>query len=71
MATEPMFTRDDYDKLRRAYALCATHVKYADKEINYPSLDDMAKLLNQMRAELGIIGTNDNRRFGEFSKGLY
>lgn len=70
MATAPTYTIDDYNRLKKAIALGAIKVKYADKEVNYPSLADMRNLLAQMAAELGLINTNDNRRFGEFSKGL-
>lgn len=63
------WTTEDLTNLEAAIKEGALKVKYRDKEIEYRSLDEMLKLRDIMRAELGIT-TRTARRFTNFSKGL-
>lgn len=63
----------DIEALEKAIATGATRVKYADKEVEYRSLDEMLRTLKMIKDELGLNGTdpqNNGRRYGQFSKGL-
>lgn len=65
------YTSEQLSTLESAIAQGVTKVKYADKEVEYRSLDDMIRLRNLMRQELGMSGGIASRRkLGEFSKGL-
>lgn len=69
---QPLWTQADYDSLKAAIALGALRVEYADKRIEYRSLNDMQRLLEQMANDLGLndgVG-NRRRRIGNFSKGF-
>jgi hypothetical protein len=46
------WTQEDIDKLESAMAEGALRVKYKDKEIEYRSLREMQKLLEQMKQEV-------------------
>lgn len=67
---EPDFTIDDYTRLKKAIALGAIKVKYADKEVTYESIEAMRNLLDVMKGQLGMIKPSGNWSLGEFSKGL-
>lgn len=64
------WTEDDYNRLKKAIGLGAIKVKYADKEVNYPSLNDMRNLLAEMAVSLGYNNLDSNKYYGEFNKGL-
>jgi hypothetical protein len=65
------YTTQQLDVLESAIAQGVTKVKYSDKEVEYRSLDDMIRLRNIMRQELGMSGGIASRRtLAEFSKGL-
>lgn len=65
------YTLQQLEALDSAIVQGALRVKYADKEVEYRSLDDMIRLRNMMRQELGMSGGIASRRkLGEFSKGL-
>lgn len=65
------YTSQQLEALESAIAQGVTKVKYADKEVEYRSLDDMIRLRNIMRQELGMSGGIASRRtLAEFSKGL-
>lgn len=69
---QPLWTQADYDALKAAIALGALRVEYADKRIEYRSLNDMKRLLEEMANDLGLNADvkNRRRRIGNFSKGL-
>jgi len=69
---QPLWTQIDYDALKAAIALGALRVEYADKRIEYRSLNDMQRLLAQMADDLGMNANTGNRRrrIGNFTKGL-
>jgi hypothetical protein len=48
------WTIEDYNELKKAYMSGALRVKYADKEVEYRSLLDMRKLLDEAEDELGL-----------------
>jgi hypothetical protein len=57
------------DALREAYFSGVTTVRYADKEVRYRSLDEMARLLISLEELLGISNT-PRLITPSFSKGL-
>lgn len=64
------FTQQQYDALNTAIAQGAKKVKYADKEVEYNSLDEMLKLRRLMESELGIGNANNRVIRTTFKKGL-
>jgi hypothetical protein len=68
-----VYTQLEFDTLKSAVAQGALTVKYGDKEVTYRSLKDMLSLLEIMKTDLGLNGTdpvNRGRRYATFSKGL-
>jgi hypothetical protein len=65
------YTTDQYQTLVSAIAQGAMLVKYADKEVQYRTLDEMLRLKRDMESELKI-GTagKSTRRYAQFSTGL-
>lgn len=66
------FTIEQLNTLEAAIAQGATTVKYADKEVTYRSMDEMFRLRDLMRSELGLNGTDPNKNrvvFASFDKG--
>jgi len=64
------WTTDDLAKLESAFAQGTLRVQYADKLIEYRSLNDMMRLLDIIRKELGVVPKNAGRKFAQHSKGL-
>lgn len=69
-----MFTQDEYDNLKRAYASGTTTVSYGGQTIVYRSLREMRALLDEMEVELGkrpgIRGPLQRYFIGYYDKGL-
>lgn len=65
------FTLEQLAALEAAIAQGAKRVKYADKEVEYPSLKDMLMLRDQMRAELEQVEPSSKTKFADFNKGVY
>lgn len=64
------YTIEQYSALQAAIAEGALSVRYADKSVNYRSLDEMMRILKLMASDLGInAGHCGGRRFTSFSKG--
>jgi len=59
-----------YERLRDAIAEGVRRVKYEDKEVEYPSLESMRNLLNEMADELGLNTSKVTRRVAGFDRGL-
>ena len=58
------FQQSDLEKLERAIGSGKLSVWYADRRVQYQSLDDMIKLRDKMRAELdAAAGKKRRRRF--------
>lgn len=64
------YTMEQYSALQAAIAEGALTVRYADKSVQYRSLDEMIRILKLMATELGLNANNDGgRRYASFSKG--
>lgn len=63
------FTQQEYETLNRAIASGTTSVRYADRTVQYRSLEEMIRIRNMMAHELGI-ARGPNRVFASFDKGL-
>jgi hypothetical protein len=63
------WTQTDLDKLEAAIATGARRVKYADKEVEYQSIDDMLKARDMIRRDLDT-SVRPARVWANFSKGL-
>ncbi|OHD34707.1 MAG: hypothetical protein A2004_00020 [Spirochaetes bacterium GWC1_61_12] len=64
------YTLEQYSALQAAIAEGALTVRYADKSVQYRSLDEMMRILKLMATELGLNSNNDGgRRYASFSKG--
>lgn len=64
------FTLEQHDALEGAIAQGALKVKYGDKEVTYRSLDEMVRILNLMKTQLGLNKPNGGRKFAAFSNGI-
>lgn len=64
------WTLDDIATLEKAIAQGTLRVQYADKLIEYRTLNDMLRTLDIMRKDLGVAPKNAGRKFAEHSKGL-
>lgn len=69
-----MYTLEQYNTLKAAVAQGALMVQYADKRVQYRSLDEMLSILKMMEAELGIgsgaVTFQGTRRVAQFDKGI-
>jgi len=69
----PTYTQAQYNALSQAISQGATRVKYADKEVEYRTLDEMLRLQKIMENDLwpNNSSTPKNTRFyGSYSKGI-
>lgn len=64
------YTLDQVEKLKEAIAQGTLRVQYADKLIEYRSLDEMIRILDMMSKELGLVPKNGGRKFASHTKGL-
>jgi len=64
------FTIEQYNALTAAIAQGATRVKYADKEIQYNSMDELIRLKALMEKDLGLTKGSIKTSFAKFSTGL-
>lgn len=67
-----IFTTEQYTALISAIALGATRVKYADKEVEYRSLEEMRRIANDMATDLGLdlpFNANAGRRVADYHSG--
>lgn len=68
------FTREQLGILEAAIAQGALDVNYGDKRVTYRSLNEMMRIRDLMKKELGLDGNsgakNSNRRFATHGKGL-
>lgn len=63
------YSQTDLDAIEKAIASGALKVKYADKEVNYRSLDEMLKIRDQIRRALGKTSLSGSLT-PTFTKGL-
>lgn len=64
------WTTNDLAALESAIKTGATRVSYQDRDVSYRSLDDMLRIRDLMRADLGQVGDSSQTRYASFSKGL-
>lgn len=64
------WTTEQLAAVEEAIASGANRVKYADREVTYNSLDDLLRLRDRMRREMGLADGSQSRRYASFSKGL-
>jgi hypothetical protein len=62
------YTLEQLTALQDSIANGALIVKYADKEVTYRSLDEMIRISNLMKAELGL-ASNNGKTLASFNKG--
>lgn len=56
------FTQENLNALEQAIAEGAKRVKYSDKEIEYRSLEEMLKIRDLMKKELGLKNCSSSRK---------
>lgn len=64
------YTLTQLDLLNVAISQGVTKVIYADKTVEYRSLDEMYRIKSEMMLELGLIKPDSGRRYAEFRSGL-
>jgi len=65
------WTLSQLTALETAIAGGTLTVRYADKQVTYRSLDEMLRLRDMMRKELGLVGDGSASRIKtKFGKGL-
>ena len=65
------WTTNDLAEINKAIASGTLHVKYADREVQYRSLEEMLKIRDLIAKEVaGSEATSPTRRLAQFSKGL-
>ena len=60
--SNPTFTKENLTALEHAIAEGAKRVKYSDKEIEYRSLEEMLKIRDLMKKELGLNKCSSSRK---------
>ena len=64
------WSTEQLEVLEKAIAEGVTRLKYENKEVEYRSLEDMMKLRDIIRAELGIVDKSGQRLYASYSKGF-
>lgn len=64
------YTAQDLEIIQAAIKEGALKVKYADKEVTYRSLEEMLKIRDLIRNDLGITSPRV-RTFAEFNPGFF
>lgn len=66
------WTTDDLTAIETAIKSGTLRVKYADREVMYRSLDELVRIRDMIKDDLGQLGDNHgrSRRYFEYSKGL-
>jgi hypothetical protein len=64
------FTQSQLEALEEAISTGTYQVMYGSKTVTYRSLDEMLKLRDRMKKELGLTKEASSKRYGEFDKGL-
>jgi hypothetical protein len=65
-----MYTLQQYQILSDAIAQGVTKVTYADKTVEYRSLNEMLRILRSMAIQLGLNVNSPDRRFADYRSGL-
>jgi len=64
------YTHENLAALESAIALGASECYYGDKRIVYRSIDEMIRIRNIMKRELGLITGKDKKISPSYNKGL-
>jgi hypothetical protein len=64
------YTQQQLEALDAAIAEGALTVKYTDKSVTYRSLDEMIRIRDLIRAELGVLSHSTSLVYPTFGKGL-
>lgn len=64
------WTQTDLDALEVAIKSGTLRVKYETKEVTYRSLDELLKIRDLIKKELGLTSGATNRVYASHSKGL-
>lgn len=64
------YTANDLTAIESAIKEGTLEVQYGDKRVRYRSLDEMMRIRDLIRAELGLTSPR-LRRYGQFNKGHY
>lgn len=64
------WNQTDLTALEDAIKSGALRVKYTDKEVEYRSLDEMIRIREMIRKELGLVTNVDRRKVASTSKGF-
>jgi hypothetical protein len=63
------FTQAQLDALEAAITGGELKVKYGDKEVTYRTLDEMIRIRDMMRRDLGLASATNSRVYMTHSKG--
>lgn len=63
------WSESDLTVIETAIASGELRVKYADKEVEYRSLEELLKARDLIRKALGIVDSGPGRTLSEFSRG--
>lgn len=64
------FTLQQLEKLEEAISAGALEVWFGDKRVRYDSIENMLKLRERMKQELGLSDASKRRVYATFDKGL-
>jgi len=64
------FTQENLTAIDKAIAEGTLEVQYGDKRVKYRSLDEMLKIRDIIRNDLGITAPRV-RKYGQFNAGFY
>lgn len=64
------WTQTDLDAIENAIKSGTLRVKYSDKEVTYRSLDELLKIRDLIKKDLGLSSGVGNRLYASYSKGL-
>lgn len=70
MAAQPEFTEANLQAINMAIATGSREVWFGDKRVAYRSLDEMIRIRDLIKENLGMKEQNTNRIFARFNKGL-
>lgn len=65
-----MYTIEMYNALCESIAQGVLRVEYADKKVDYRSLDEMLRIKSMMEQHLGLINPVNKRLFAKHDKGV-